>query len=286
MKKIFFLTFIMISTLNYSQKRNFQIYQFEKKDSLNGHISKIVKFNENGLKIYEELNDFKTSSVDGVEDYVEHYFYRDTLIIKSETTYRNSDEKRLKINYYNKNNLLETQEFKSFERRIRKDVKKGFGIGDCIITEDDYEKTPSWETVSKIHYSYNFKNQRIEYYAPDIHWSSQNRYKYEYDNEGRKSKIISLENNIVLYEESISYKDGLEEHNLVWMKNKDFEPHHYFISTIKNSTNNRVEIRQNNADGTLEYIIIKSYDSNNQIISEKRFDSDGNLEITYVYQYQ
>lgn len=286
MKKVILLILLLIFTLNYSQKKNFQIFQFEKKDSLNGHISKIVRFNEKGLKIYEELNDFKSSSVDGMGDYMEHYFYRDTLMMRSETAYKNSDEKRLTINSYNKKNLLETQEFKSFERRIRKDVKKGFGIGDCIITKDDYEKTPTWKTESKVHYSYNSKDQRIEYFAPEVHWSNQNRYKYEYDSLGRKSKIISLENDTVLYEESISYKDGIEERNLVWAREKDFEPHHYFISTKKDSNNNPVEIRRSNADGTLEFIILKSYDSSNRIVSEKRLDSEGNLEITHLYQYQ
>lgn len=257
MEKILTFALILIFSFGNSQKRNFQIFQFQNNDSLKGHISKIVKFNEKGLKVYEELNGFKISTAEGIEDYMEHYFYKDTLMMKSETTYKNSDEKRITLNSYNKKNLLEKQEFRSFERRARKDVKKGFGFGKCIITGDDYEKTPSWKTISKIHYRYNSKNQKIEYFAPEAHWNSQNRYKYEYDSLGRKSKIISLENDTVLYEESISYKDGFEEHNLVWIKNKDFEPHHYFIYIKKDSNNNSIEIRQSNADGTLEFVILK-----------------------------
>lgn len=92
MIKIIFLNFLVISTLSYSQKRNFQIFQFEKKDSLNGHIAKIVRFNEKGLKVYEQLNDFKSSSAEGMVDYMERYFYRDTLMMRSEITYKNSVE--------------------------------------------------------------------------------------------------------------------------------------------------------------------------------------------------
>lgn len=119
MKKVIFLVLIILVNLCYSQKKSFKIFQFEKKDAINGHIAKIVKFNKKGLKVYEELNKYKTSSVHGFGDYIEHYFYKDTLLIRTETTYKKSDDKNLKISSYNKRNLLEMEEFKSFEEELR-----------------------------------------------------------------------------------------------------------------------------------------------------------------------
>jgi|GEM_PF-6363906 hypothetical protein len=95
-KTILILLLCFINYVSFSQqKRNYKIYQFAENDSTNGHISKIVKFNNENLIIYEETIDFKFSRLSHITDYVENNYYKDSLLIKTETSYRNSIKKQI-----------------------------------------------------------------------------------------------------------------------------------------------------------------------------------------------
>lgn len=289
---IFLKIFLLVSFLSFSQqKKDFKIYQFFGNDSLNGHICKIVKFNQIGLKIYEELIDYKSSKVVGTSDYVENYLYKDTLLISSEETNRNSKDKRT-VNYtYNSSNYLISKEFKSYKIRLKKNIKKGIAYGDCIIDEKDYEKNATWEIDSQIFYKYNSKNQLIEYYAPKYHWDNQNRYLYEYDENGKLAKETSLNHNEIIWEKYIVNQENGYDFIMNWeneykISSRTDWPHHYEIRYFKDTNNNIIKQTETGKNGKIEYEIKKFYNKENQITKEERYNENSELEITHKYIYE
>lgn len=285
---IFLFTFY---TSHSQQKRDYKVFQFSGNDSLNGHICKVVKFNEKGLKIFEELIDFKSSRIDGISDYVENIFYKDTLLIKTEETFRNSKNKRIVNYFYNIKNQLIKKEFKSFEFRLKENIKKGINYGDCIIDENDYQKKATWKIDSEIFFKYNSKNLLIEYYAPKYHWDSQNRYLYEYDENGKLSKETSLNHKEIIWEKYfVNLENGYDffinwENEFIINSRKDW-PYHYEIRLYRDNNNNIIKETETDKNGNLEFEIRKYYNSHNQIIKEERYDGKGNLEITHKYIYE
>lgn len=280
---------LFISYLSFSQqKRDYKVYQFVENDSLHGHICKIVKFNEKGLKSFEEIIDYKSSSVDGTSDYVENDFYQDTLLVKVEETYRNSENKRITDYKYNSNNQLIEKEFRGFEKRLKKRSGKN---QTCIITEKDYEKNPTWEIESQIFYKYNSKNQQIEYYAPKYHWDSQNRYTYEYDENGKLSKETSLNHEEIIWEKKFENRVNGYDYIMSWRNEFKIEsrkdwPYYYEVRFYRDSNNNIIKQTETDKNGNLEFEIRKFYNNQNQIIKEERFNGDGKLEITHKYIYE
>ena len=281
---IFFIPFFSIS----QQKRNYKIYQFTENDSLHGHISKIVKFNNKGQKIFEELIDFKSSRAYGMSDYIENYFYQDTLLIKVEESFRNSISKRTTDYQYNSSNQLVEKEFKSFEKRLKKRTKRN---QTCIITEKDYYKNPTWKIESQIFYTYNSKNQQIEYYAPKYHWNSQNRYTYEYDENGKLSKEASFNHNKIIWEKYIENRINGYDYITNWdtefnIESREDWPYYYEVRFYKDSNNNIIKQTETDKNGNLEFEIRKKYNNLNEIIKEERYNGDGKLEITHNYIYE
>lgn len=297
-RKVFIFIFCLIFNVSFSQsKRNYKVFQFMGKDSLNGHISKIVKFNELGKKIYEKLIDFKSSKVDGIVDYEAKYFYKDTLLIKEEHSYNELGTKKSETTFkYNVNNLLVFEEDKTFERRLKKNIKKGIEYGDCTLEKSDYEKNPTWEISAQIYYKYNSKNQLIEKTAPKYYWDNQNRYLYEYDQNGKLIREISLHNDEELYDEHFEHFDNCYDYFLKWhddesLKNlkivsrKDW-PYFYKVCDYKDEKGNLIKHTETDKEGNIEFEIKNYYNSKNELIKEERYNEKGELEITHNYIYE
>lgn len=290
MRKITLIILLFfISCFSFSQqKRNYKVFQFAENDSLHGHICKIVRFNDKGQKVFEELIDFKSSRVDGTSDYIENNFYQDTLLIKIEESGRNSERKRTVDYKYKSNNQLELVEFKTLERRLKKKSERN---QTCIITDKDYDKSSSWEIQSQIFYKYNSKNQKIEFYAPKYHWDSQNRYVYEYHEDGKLSKETSLNHDEIIYEKYfVNHINGYDyimnwENEFKIESRKDW-PHYYEVRFYKDSNNNIIKQTETDKNGNLAFEIRKFYNNQNQIIKEERYNGDGKLEITHKYLYE
>lgn len=288
----FSIIFILTSLFSIAQeKKDFKIYQFEKSDSINGHISKIVKYDTNGLKTYEELIDYKVSKLSGFSDYKDNYYYNDTLLIKTVTTYNNSENKAETNFKYNSNNQLIKETFSSYERRLKKDLKKGFAYGDCNIEEEDYEKNPNWEIETEKYFKYNSKGQLTETYAPEKSESSQNRYLYRYNYDGQIEKITSLENDEVIWEEfRENFENGNYDYIRLWANDFTFKNVCRSVGAkrYKYDKNNNL-IEKSKPDETGIRGIVKTrfyYDDNDILIKQERYNTEDELEITHIYIYE
>ena len=291
-KLILNIVFILTSFFSLAQeKKDYKVYQFEQNDSLNGHISKIVRYNKNGLKSYEELVDYKVSKLSGFSDYIDNYFYNDTLLIKTQTTYNNSERKAETTFEYNSDNQLIKETVSSYERRLKEDLKKGIEYGDCIIEEEDYEKNPSWKIETEKFFKYNSKGQLIETYAPEKSQSRQNRYLYRYNYDGLIEKVTSLENDEVIWEE---FRENFENGNYDYIRlwSNDFTFRNVCRSVGKkrfkyDNRNNLIEKSRPDETGILGIVKTKFYyDDNDVLIKQERYNTKDELEITHIYIYE
>ncbi|WP_299681057.1 hypothetical protein [uncultured Dokdonia sp.] len=291
-KLILNIVFILTTLCSLAQeKKDYKVYQFEQNDSLNGHFSKIVRYNEDGLKSYEELIDYKVSKLSSFSDYIDNHFYSDTLLIKTQTTYNNSERKAETTFEYNSDSQLIKETVSSYERRLKKDLKKGIEYGDCIIEEEDYEKNPSWEIETEKFFKYNLKGQLIETYAPEKSQSRQNRYLYRYNYDGLIEKVTSLENNEIIWEEfRENFKNGNYDYIRLWSNDFTFKNVCRSVGAKRfkyDSRNNLIE--KSRPDETGIRGIVKTrfyYDDNDVLIKQERYNSKDELEITHIYIYE
>lgn len=292
-KEILIKFFMLFSLLSFSQeKNNFRIYQFEQNDSLKGHISKIVKYNSDGLKSYEELTNYKISKLSAISDYIDNYFYNDTLLVRIDKTFKNSENKAKTIFDYNSDNQLIKETISTYERRLKRKNKKIFDDDDdCMIDEEDYEKKPSWKIIMEKYFKYNSKRQLIESYAPEKSESRQNRYLYRYNFDDEIEKVTSLENDEIIWEEfRENFENGNYDYIRLWSNKFTFKNVCRSIGAIKykyDDRNNLIESSKPDETGIRGYVTTKYYyNDNNSILKKERYNTKNELEVTHVYIYE
>jgi hypothetical protein len=281
MNKIQFLIVLVSSTIFAQNSNDYKVVQFKGNDSINGYVSKIVRFNDNGQVIYEETKDFMFSRLSGLVDNRDTFFYRDTLLIKKKTEYPQSENKNEITYKYNANNQLIKETHKSFEKRLK---KRKIDDG-CLIEDNDFKRA-SWKITSQLNYKYNSSGKVIESYSPKVHWNEQNRYLYEYDENGKTSKIRSLHNDEIIYTEIRFNNENGYDYCRIWHEdetNKDCIKK----SQVKFKLNNHGKVIEcSKPDETrIPGNITEKYFYNcdGSLYKKQRFDTNGKLEITHVY---
>lgn len=290
MKTLLNLMFLLFTSATLCQvKSDFKVYQFFGNDSINGHISKIVKYNNKGQLVFEKLTNYKTSKYNGFSDVTETHFYIDTLLTKTLRAYPRGilyDSTRTEF-IYNRQKQLIGKTYFDFKKRLKKDLE----FGDCLIDTTDFHPKPTWEIYSKIKLKYNKQGQKIEYYAPEYHWDSQNRYLYQYDNIGRLIKETSLDNDEIFWDKYFFYvKNGFDYYynrdSKKIINNKSDCPYYYSFREYKDDNGNIILETDSKKDGSQDYRIERVFDKENRILSEKRYDSKNEKELTKIYIYE
>lgn len=286
-KTILVLLLCFINYVSLSQlKRNYKIYQFTENDSANGHISKIVKFNNNNLIIYEETIDFKFSRLRAITDCIENNYYKDSLLIKTETTYRNSIKKQIVEFNYNKN-YLKNKIVKTYETRLKK--KKNHE--DCLLDDEDFEKKPTWKTIFEEKIIYNSNGQKTERIVNEKEFNSQKRYLYFYNYDGLLTKIKLLEDDEIIWEEFREYLEkGNYDYIRLWKNEYSFKDICRSIGKIRfvyDEKNLLIEMTKPDETGIRGDVKIKNYyNQNNELIKQERYNTENELEITHLYLYE
>lgn len=280
-KKTFVIFFSLFFCVSFSQqRRNYKVYQFSEKDSLNGHVSKIVKFNEKGLKSYEELINFKKSELSGISDYIENYYYKDTLLVRIEENFKDSEDRRVSKFEYNSKNQLKKETHKNFQKKLKE-----------RNDEDDYEKKPSQQLSYEIFYKYNSKGQKIEDYTKDISYNRQRKSLYDYDYNGLISKITSFENNEITTDEfRVNFENGNYDYIRLTKNYYDFNDLGRNIGQIRyifDNKKNLIEYTRPDETGIRGNVKHKYYyNDGNELIKEERYSTEGKLEITHLFIYE
>lgn len=137
------------------------VYQFSGKDSLNKHIALVQNFNQAGQIVDETYSNYKKSSNEGNSDGSYYYYYADSLLTKRFFIAGDGDTMKV-LYFYNTNRQCIREEYFNCERRLRNDVKKGFGQpGGCVVFEEDFEKNRTWAKMNEVTFLYDNKGRLI-----------------------------------------------------------------------------------------------------------------------------
>jgi hypothetical protein len=196
-------------------KKNYKVYQFLGGDSLSGKMSKIVKFDDRGLKVHESTTNYKTSKLTFVHDHITNFFYNENLLVKTETKFSNSINKFYSTFKYNSLKQLTSITLKKFEKGIKTKVEKT-SEGE-LLGEERWETKAKWTTDLKKHFIYDKWQRLVKTIIPEKYKKSQNIYYYHYYSENNPIKITSYDNEKLVWDEYREYHNKNDyEYIRVW----------------------------------------------------------------------
>lgn len=280
------------------------IYQYAGLDSSSKTISKVVKYDKDNRVLSEKYQGFKKSSYEGTSNVIDFYDYKNELFVQKRTVYtdnstpsfRQLDSAKTIFYYDNQNNLIKRQHY-DLKRRIKPNVDKGLGRpGGCIIVEEDYEKESSWDIKSEILFRYDSLNRKIEYYAPEIHWGSQNRYTWSYYDNGKINEYRSYDHDRLIWIEKFSYTDTSYQFIRTWydyegnpkhLKEKSWEhtPQITLISKLDNQ-GRVIEETKVNEKGDFLGSTKTEYNQIGLVIKKVKYNKDKQPDMTHIYDYK
>jgi len=257
-----------------SNKLNYKVFQYKENDSLNGHISKIVKFNNKHLISYEKYIDYFEDGYFRTGDKVITYNYKDTLLINEIIKYTNSfKQDSSKIDYlYNNKGTLQKKIYNIHYRSFKKEIPNG-----CLVDSSDFEPKAKWK-IDHTEY-YKFKNKKIvEKRIPNF-MESEIKYQYKYDKKERILKEIYYLGDELVSEKKYEYTE--KGYNLTSKGNWNGIEKYRFIRDHKgNIIQETKEWRKKQM-----YRIERRYDIKNRIILEQHYDDKNKLKLTNKYIY-
>jgi YD repeat-containing protein len=272
------------------------VFQYSGVDSLNKKLVSEEFYNSKGQLTSYYYMDYKESSFVGNSDSKYFIFYQDTLLVLSTSIDEDKDSSKT-IYYYNAAGQKIKEEHFNYKRRLKKDSDKGLRRpGGCIVTEKDYEKNKTWEKTSEINFQYDSNGNKILYDATKLHFSSQNKYTWKYDEQNRIVEHSSYDDTRLIWTEQFEYFNQGYKFTRTWfdydgtpkqLKEKSWEYWPQYTFTYKLSTNGQViEEKVMTEKGELTSSETTHYNSSGKIIKKTNFDSKGQPDITHIYIYE
>ncbi|WEK70922.1 MAG: hypothetical protein P0Y62_05045 [Candidatus Chryseobacterium colombiense] len=301
----FFITLtLLFSILSYSQDfifddgydfnkynksiKNYKVYQYLDNDSTNIKLTRTVKFDDKGRKIFESTNNYKFSKLTGIENYITNSFYIDSLLYKTETTYPNSINKYFSTFRYNSKKQLISITSKKFEKGFKTKYKRS-SAGD-LIDEEDFETKAKWTTDLKKYFEYDKSGRLIKTTIPEKFKKSQNIYYYYYL-ENTPIKITSYDKNRLVWDEYREYHNKNDYDYIRIWPDYDFKISEICRSIGKvsfkyDNQNNLIEISQPDYTGIIGNMKIRfSYSRENLLKKVEIISVDNQIELTSLYIY-
>ena len=298
MNKLLILVFLFSLFCSCQEKSfDYKILQYEGIDSLNTKIVKKVKFNSDSLVIYEEYRGYKSDNANSISDVNTTYIYKDTLLTKT-INYRPNlkgiccDSSKMEF-FYNNKNLLERRIAYDYKRVL----KKGTPFKDNL-NSDDFEKERQWELSSETFYSYDNLGRKIEYNAPEKHWSSQNRFVWTYDNQNRIQEEKSFDEDRLIWTKFYEYQENSYKYTMTWYdyegnprhlkdKSKSWEYRPQKICEYKlNEIGQELEELATTETGEFISKLITVYDEKNRIAKTTKYLEENKPIMTHIYIYE
>ena len=273
---IILLCIVVLSCEQKSDQLSYRIYQFKKNDSLNGHISKIVSYNSDGLIAFEKQDDFISIKGWPTSDIETTHYYKDSLRVKTLKKYYDRlsiDSMRIEYIYNEKQQLIKRLNFEKY-RPFKKDRTTS-----CLASEDDFEAEAIWKLSHTELFKYNEAGLKIERYIPEQK-KFQNRFLFEYDNDGRIIKKSFLSEAELI--EVVSYKYVDNGHTLISNSGRVGNDDYRFK---KDEKGNSIE-EQKKWDGKQIYRIERVYDDHDRVLVERGYNDKDELKITHKYSYE
>lgn len=308
MKPLFIILLLFFSSISFGQ--NFtrcEILHCFGDNKSNTQVLETKIYNSKGLVSYETSKHFKDSLPVKILDDSTFYFYEDTLLVYVISVNYNNDSTKIHHTYNKKRQRVKSEyyvlEWQPQKTAIREKIK----CDDCKEAEANYMKDEIWKIKSITYYKYDNKGNKTQEIAPDIHWGSQKKSEWIYDNKNRiikqKAYIIKKLSYDKKYSKDIyeysdkGYKFTRTYYNIkANSKNKKANPQNSkekqegyssrFTHTYRVNTSGQItEINVIDAKGKMVSRQEMEYNDFGLILKQTDFNKDNKPVETYRYKY-
>jgi YD repeat-containing protein len=218
------------------------------------------------------------------------YSYTDTLLTGWKYHSSNGDSSRTEFQYDARGRLIRQS---YFEHKML----QGGGT-QRVMTPDGWREEPirRWEQTSLINYSYDDKGRKILYDATRLHYSAQNMYRWEYDEQGRIASQTSYSRGKITWKEDYQYFDWGYRYWRTWYDGEGNLRHEYaqetpqyypllFYHCTVDKQGRITEERVTDEKQKLQYRTVTTYDAKGRIAKTIRYNADNKRAVTHVYVY-
>lgn len=272
-----------VPVTDFEHFKDCKFYQFTESDSLDRYLAKSQKIDSKGQIVGQNTTNFRTGIHSRKGNGKVAYIYGNAGLKQEQYFYENSDriDRGVIIHrsyHYNEHNNLIRMDMYDYRRRL-----KPSEVGYHIILEEDFEKEPTWKKTGEMFYYYDDNNRLVEKYAPKIFTSSQNRYTYKYDQDGRLIEKSSYEHDRLIWIENYTYSNDGYLHDRIWYKegNPDSERPTYIYKFKEDKKGNLIE-KQIIRNDSLTNRTLFFYDHNGEVEREVIMDSENNPKLTTI----
>jgi hypothetical protein len=254
-------------------------YYFHEMDSSELNLQKITEFYSDN-QIASETHLLTSSNTEKGRKIF--YDYKDSLLVQKRTVNEKKDSTKVVYFYNNENQLIKREHF-TFKKRLRPEIiEKQKESVDWLISESDYEENRSWDKISEIEFSYDSIGRKIKYYAPNLHWDNQNKYKWFYDKKGNIAIKQSWNHNELIWTENYSYENNDFSYTRIW-KNKDYQKEFKFF-VYKNKFGQKIKEVTLKNDSIQRSRKTYEYYKNGMIKRKVVYGENDKRLTTYIYE--
>lgn len=290
--RFLFVCFLISTALN--AQSVCEIWQFAGDDSTNKTLAKKITYNDRGQKIADFTNGYKTGAVMDA-DGSSVYTYLDTLLVGWTAAYTNGDSSRMKLEYNDKGQLIRQS---LFEREATlQEISDKYPGTIQLNTGPLNPNAGKWIQTSLVNYSYDSKGRKILYDASKLHYTSQNIYKWEYDDRGRVIKHQSFTGPKLIWQEDYQYFDWGYKYWRVWYdeggnmrhENEYGSPGYWplYIYNVKVDNKQReYQVFVTDEKQRMQEQTKTTYDEKDRVTRTEYYGPDNHVAITHIYVYR
>lgn len=281
-------SFGLFAQINFHELR---IIQINAQNTTKKHTSLIQRFDNNRNLIYEKYQGYKTDYQNGRVN--GEYFYRYTddrliekLFVEKSRIDEGFDTTKTVISY-EMGEMIEEKTYK-FTSRVSPNYKG------CQPRYPEDFLPKQWYLIGEKKFFYDKNGMLIEEYAPEKFYTSQNRYKYDYDSEERLINRYSYDDDRLIWTENHEYNPKRETMRRIWEHEGKVEkwtnPLYWRFEKYYDDNGNLIreecfydKLEDENVFHSLDKY---EYDETNRLIRFVSFGKEKEPQIIHEYEYK
>ncbi|HTF05200.1 MAG TPA: hypothetical protein VK826_14325 [Bacteroidia bacterium] len=264
-----------------------EIWQYFGTDSVNKSLAQIITYNARGQMVTEQYIGWKTTMQEGTPDGTYTYIYNDTFLVKRIYSSETGDSSYT-VYTYDGGRLIRQSQF---------ELKSVGNTGGQLQIDDGSGKSKGprrWEQTSDISFSYDAKGRKILYDASRLHFSTQNMYKWTYDDQNRVTQHQSYSRGKLTWQEDYQYFEGSYRYFRIWYdaegnprhENKEsysYYPLLFFTYTL-DKQGRIIEEKITDENKNLHERTTTAYNKVDKIAKTVHYTKD-EQSVTHIYKY-
>lgn len=236
--------------------------------------------------ITEQFIGWKNSGQEGTPDGTYSYFYNDTFLTKWIYVNGIGDSSRMEFTYDVTGRLT---------RQSQYDLK--FIMTGPYTDEGPTGSKRRWVQTSLVNFSYDQKGRKILYDATRLHYTPQNMYKWEYDDQNRVIRQESYSRGKLTWKEDYQYFDWGYRYWRTWFDlegnmRHEFSPEspqYYpllFFACKLDKQGRITEERITDEKQKLRGRTVTAYNSQGRIARTVNYNTEDKQAVTHIYEYK